>query len=223
MSFLQNGIAVGPGTYIVPAGLTNVTFSGRSADGSKVGEVNGGAGCEFSGTANIAAIADSLVLTVPAAGSEESLSFTSDGDGLTALSGNNGDTFVAEDFGEGGEIDADSFGWLTLVISGTDQSVTGAGTDGSFTLSWSTTTARRDTISSLTSGLARTLFRLARQIISVSVANRRFRLLGTRLGAGLGSNVPTFIHLPFRQRQRQSALRRVRMAGPRSRVIDNLE
>ena len=149
MAFLQNGVAVGPGTYIVPAGLTNVTFSGRSADGSKVGEVNGGAGCEFSGTANIAAVADSLVLTVPAAGSEESLSFTSDGDGLTVFSARNGDTFGVEDFGEGGTVEADAFAWLTSVTDGADQSVEGAGTDGSFTLSWSEATAPRDTISSL--------------------------------------------------------------------------
>lgn len=161
MTEIPNGTPLGAssdGTYTFPAGVTSISFSGRSADGSNAGGTNGGAGATFTGTIDVSALtsATGLEIIIPAAGSMGLLSIfvvggEFEGSGVTVFSGFNGDTFVSEDVGEGGNTDVNSLSWFTASSSGANQSITGAGSDGSVTFSWSVAPAitRRDSINSL--------------------------------------------------------------------------
>lgn len=142
MTQLTNGLAITPstdGTFTFPAGVNTILVSGRSADGSKVAEDNGGAGATFGPlTIDVASLTGStgLAITIPAAGSESNLTIlavggTSDGGGLTLTSGQNGDNS-----GAAGDVDANSLDWGGPITPGVADSITGVGSDGSVTFTW---------------------------------------------------------------------------------------
>lgn len=131
-------ITPGNSPYSFPfAGKTNITFIGRSADGSKTGAVNGGAAATFTGILTtdgpIGSGATGVDITIPTAGSEAALYIIDNavGSGFVCNSGLND--------GSGGSVVQDDYTWVASSTEGAALSITGVGSDGSVTMTWTAT------------------------------------------------------------------------------------
>lgn len=118
-------------------GVVTVTFTNcKSAEGNKVGSDNGGGAASFAFRITNTGGATQLNIHNPAGGSEEDwtatlIGGTLSGQALGIFSGSNG-----VNGGGGGSLNGDAGSWLTSITTGTDNSVTGAGAAGQFTVSW---------------------------------------------------------------------------------------